>query len=92
LAGHFGYIDQHGAIVIRAQFEYAESFAEGVAVAGNGSSVFWYIDRTGKEIFDNRFTAASPFFKGLAHVQRLTKTPQFAYIDRTGKTIFAYTP
>lgn len=92
LAGHFGYIDQHGTVVIPAQFDYAESFAEGAAVVGNGKSVYWYIDRTGKEVFNDRFAAASPFFKGLAHVRRLTKTPQFAYIDHTGKPIFAYTP
>jgi hypothetical protein len=85
--GLYGYIDKSGKIQIAAQYRYADNFSEGFAVVGDGP--VWYIDRTGKRQFNDTFAVASPFFKGLAHVQ-LRGTKKFAYIDPQGKQVFSY--
>jgi WG containing repeat len=85
--GRYGYIDKSGKVQIAAQFRYAENFSENFAVVGDGP--VWYIDRTGKRQFNDTFGAASPFFKGLAHV-RFRESKKFAYIDPQGKQVFSY--
>jgi hypothetical protein len=85
--GQYGYIDKSGKIQIAAQYRNADNFSEGFAVVGDGP--VWYIDRTGKRQFNDTFGAASPFFKGLAHVS-LRQSKKFAYIDPQGKQVFSY--
>jgi hypothetical protein len=85
--GLYGYIDKSGKVQIAAQYQNADHFSEGFAVVGDGP--VWYIDRTGKRQFNDTFGAASPFFKGLAHV-RLRESTKFAYIDPQGKQVFNY--
>jgi hypothetical protein len=83
-----GYVDKSGAIVIPAQYEYEEDFSEGFAVV-RGSKGYQYIDKEGRDAGFGNFAAASPFFKGLAHV-RLLSGRGFAYIDQTGRRVFEY--
>jgi hypothetical protein len=98
--GLFGYIDRTGAYVIKPEFKRAESFAEGRAVVGDTESGYWYIDQNGHQAIPGRFALASPFFKGLAHIEVLSRvvrneskhTGTFAYIDSTGRTVFTYKP
>ena len=61
--------------------------------AGRASEIavvagYAYIDTTGRRASFGTFQAASPFFKGVAHV-RLSDTA-YAYIDKTGRRIFTY--
>lgn len=93
--GLYGYADQSGNVVVLPQWTYAEDFSEGFAVVGSPSGPFWYIDRQGRRAFPGQFEAASPFFKGLAHVglssADATRThASFAYIDTSGHRIFTY--
>jgi hypothetical protein len=85
--GLYGYIDKSGKVQIAAQYRNADNFSEGFAVVGDGP--VWYIDRAGKRQFNDTFGAASPFFKGLAHV-RFREGKKFAYIDPQGKQVFSY--
>ena len=92
--GSYGYIDHQGKLVIPPWFQYADDFSDGRAAVGNEEEGYWYIDKTGQEAIGGRFAAASPFFKGLAHVQLLDEeegpTNTFAYIDRSGRQVFRY--
>lgn len=92
--GVFGYGDKSGNVVVPPRFKYAENFSEEFAVVGDGSGVFWYVDKHGAEAFSGRFAAASPFFHGLAHVRLLSRgdgdAQKFAYIDRKGRRVFTY--
>ena len=93
--GLYGYADKSGSIVIAPQWKYAEDFSEGFAVVGNPNGPFWYIDRDGNSAIRGEFGAASPFFKGLAHVRLLLRDAMeakstFAYIDQTGHRVFTY--
>jgi hypothetical protein len=89
----FGYVNKEGKVVIPAQFEYAESYQEGIAVVGSKNASYRYIDGKGQPAIKGEFYAASPFFKGLAHVRlspRGGKAGHFAYIDTTGRVVFEY--
>jgi hypothetical protein len=91
----YGYADRSGAIKIPPQYKYADSFSEGFTVVGDGRHRYWYIDRQGKQTISAEFLAASPFFKGLAHVKLLFNNVPgadegFAYIDTKGRRIFTY--
>ena len=92
--GLFGYADKSGNVVVPPNFKYAENFSEDFAVVGDGSGVFWYIDKHGVQAFTGRFTAASPFFHGLAHVSLSGRasedSPKYAYIDTKGRRVFTY--
>lgn len=93
--GLWGFVDRSGAIKIPARYEYAEDFSEGFAVVGDGSDRYWYIDEQGSRAIAGEFAAASPFFKGLAHVQLFTPSGDgrrvvFAYIDTKGRQVFTY--
>lgn len=88
----FGYIDKLGHFAVLPQFGSADDFREGLAVVGDGEDHYWYIDRSGRPEFPEEFETASSFFKGLAHVELISKdsVDRYAYIDRTGKHVFTY--
>jgi WG containing repeat len=89
--GKYGYADKSGRPVIEPQFKEAESFREGLAVVGDGEGRYWYINTRGQRSFRGEFALASPFFKGLAHVQLLPDdAEEFAYIDAKGRVVFRY--
>jgi len=92
--GSYGYIDQHCKLIIPPWFQYAEEFSDGLAPVGNDDDGYWYIDKTGRDVFPHRYAVASPFFKGLAHVQLINENEEpsdtFAYIDTTGRHVFEY--
>ena len=56
---------------------------------GGGPKGYHYIGRDGHDAGFGNFSAASPFFKGLAHV-RLLSGKGFAYIDSKGRKVFEY--
>lgn len=93
--GLYGFVDNTGAIRIPPKFKGAQNFSDGLAVVGDGGEKVWYIDRKGRRTIGGKYYVASPFFKGLAHVQ-LHETDasegraSFAYIDTKGNRVFEY--
>ena len=69
----YGYIDETGATAIPFQFDYAESFSEGLAVVGVGlepsDMKYGYIDAEGAEAIPCEYSLALPFCEGAAVVR-----------------------
>lgn len=82
--GRRGYIDRQGRWRIRARFDRAGVFCEGLA-AVRLDDKWGYIDRSGNFKIRARFDEAENFIDGLARV-RIGKKD--GYIDRTGKFIW----
>ena len=93
----FGYFDEHGKVVIKAQFDFATPFNEGLAAICkdcrreyNGEHWFmkggkWgYINRRGKIIISAKFDAARSFENGKAQVKI---DGQWKFINKSGKII-----
>jgi hypothetical protein len=79
----YGYIDQHGKLVIQPQFENAKDFSEARArVLLQGK--WGFIDRTGTVVIQPRFYEAEDFSEGLAPVAIGGK---WGYIDKQGGTV-----
>ena len=82
--GKYGFIDQTGSFVINSQFDYAESFSEGLAKVsiGDDTTGKWgFIDKTGFLVINPQFDNAWAFSDGLALVQDGT-TRKFGFIAR----------
>src|SRR5713226_1229897 len=86
-----GYIDKAGEIVITPQFRMADDFHEGLAAVSHENYEWTFIDKTGKEITEQRFkpekgrlVATTDFSEGLAGVSVGGK---WGYIDKTGKIV-----
>lgn len=69
------YIDSHGKVLIKTDFEIAGSFAQDLAPV-RVKRKYGYIDRTGKLVIQPEFDSAEPFSEGLAAV--LVGDPQTA--------------
>ena len=81
--GRWGYIDRHGAVVIKPVYSTAGDFSEGLAVvAADGPSTF--IDKNGAVAVAGSFERAKRFGNGLAPVRNGTG---WAYIDRSGTIV-----
>ena len=86
----YGYLDQHGKMVIPQQFSSAEAFNEGLAAVGvkdsyTGEEYYGYIDTSGKMVIPAIYTDASQFQNGLAIVQ--TDVDETFIIDKQGNRI-----
>ena len=79
--GKWGFIDTKGQIVINYQFNYVQSYKEGLCIVYDGKN-YGYIDKSGKYVINPQFEEASPFSEGLASVRM---TGKYGYIDKTGK-------
>ncbi len=93
--GLYGYAEKTGSIKINPRYKYAEDFSEGFAVVGDGGGHYWFINQNNIQTIPGEFEAASPFFKGLAHVKLLASDAdksqiEFAYIDAKGHRVFTY--
>jgi len=79
-----GYIDKTGDLVIKAKFEDAKDFYEGLAPAKlNGK--WGYIDKTGEFVILPRFDNADIFSSGAALVE---VDGQLGFIDKNGDYIY----
>lgn len=87
-----GYVDSSGTVVIKAEFERAGHFSDGLASVrttktnkeGAVIQKWGYIDRDGALVITNRFDEACNFIDGRACV-RLTN--KWGYIDRAGRFV-----
>lgn len=83
----YGYVDKEGNIVISPQFDFADSFSEGLAVAGRYKGIdtyersCGYIDKTGTFVISQQFEYAKNFSGGLAAV---TDGKKYGYINKKG--------
>jgi hypothetical protein len=82
LWGKTGYI-KGSSWSILPRYEYADRFAEGYAVVGDGK-VFGFIDRAGREWIPPRFAGALRFKDGFAAVQ---VDGRVGFIDRRGAMV-----
>lgn len=81
--GRFGVVDHRGSSVVPVAYDAIQWANEGfISVEKDG--VFTYLNRRGKDWFGKNFTAAAPFFKGLAIVGVGGKK---GVIDRAGNWV-----
>jgi uncharacterized lipoprotein YddW (UPF0748 family) len=83
VGGKYSYIDKSGKSLIVPQFDWADSFSEGLAQVKMGYK-WGYIDQTGKLASRLQFDDVEFFSQGLARVKIGSK---YGYIDRTGKVV-----
>ena len=92
----YGYVDKAGRIAIQPQFDFADSFSEGLALVKIGNSgqqaapEYGYINRSGQVVIQPQFRDASPFSEGLAQVRFLNEDGKgwhCGYIDKRGELV-----
>lgn len=81
--GKWVYLDEAGNIVLRTDFERAESFFEGRAAVVVGGE-WGFIDETGRLVIPAEYEWAMYFSEGLAPVK---KSGKWGYIDRAGTMV-----
>lgn len=87
--GKWGYVDEHGAMIIKPQFEMASDFKDGlariVAIDKIGyKNKYGYIDKSGRMVVEPNYDQAGDFSDGLAVV---SKDYRSGYIDVAGKEV-----
>jgi hypothetical protein len=80
----FGFVDKMGNMAISPQFDWADTFHEGLACVQIGEK-FGFIDKTGKLVIQPQFEWADHFSEGLAWVD-IGKNNCGA-INKTGKLV-----
>src|SRR5437016_2105383 len=78
-------VDQAVRIVIKPQFDEADSFSEGLAAVRVGAK-FGYVDKQGMIVIKPQFDFAGAFSEGLAGVGIGSK---IGYIDKQGNFVIA---
>ena len=68
--GKFGYINKSGKVMIASQFDYAESFSEGMAAVSVGGKR-GFVDQTGKVVIAAQYDKTTPFSEGLASGKKM---------------------
>lgn len=94
--GKSGFIDQSGKVVIAPQFDSANGFSEGLALATRNGKKF-FIDTGGRTVFEANFDIINNFSEGLAAVNigekripnigLISDPGKWGYIDKTGKLV-----
>lgn len=79
----FTFIDMAGRVVSQDRYDFARSFAEGLAPVRKDSR-WGFIDKTGKLVIGYHFEDAQPFSDGLARVRQ---NGSYGYIDHQGKLV-----
>ena len=77
----YGYM-KDGKMVVKATYDYASEFSEGLARVGKNGK-YGFVNEKGKIVVPIKYTAASNFNYGLAVVK--TADSQSFFIDKTGK-------
>ena len=81
--GLYGYIDLSGRDLVKASFDEAGPFGNGLAPVKNASNyrAWGYVDARGKTVIPHRYNAARAFREGLAPV---ATDSRWGYIDVLG--------
>lgn len=89
LFGMQGYIDENGREKIKAQFNEANYYCEGLAAAANkDSSLFGYINEKGEFVIKPQFKLAKSFSEGLACVvPNEGNGSKVGFIDKLGNKV-----
>ncbi len=77
----YGYM-KNGKMVVKASYDYASEFSEGLARVGKNGK-YGFVNEKGKVVVPIKYAAASNFNYGLAVVK--TVDNQSFFIDKTGK-------
>ena len=94
--GTSGFIDLEGNEVIPFDYEYCESFHEGMA-AVHKDGLIGFVDKSGQLIVPCKYKDHSTFSEGLAGVsidggEYGVFDDKWGYIDRTGKIVIPFQP
>lgn len=81
--GKYGFKDSAGKVVIKPQFDKADSFIDGVAKVKHKDK-YGYIDKTGNFIIQPQYEDALSFSEGLARIKQYDK---YGYIDKSGNFV-----
>lgn len=88
----FGVIDERGQVITTKSYSYIGMYQNGRAVFNNineqGSYLYGYLDRKGREAIPMQYISANDFKDGQALVQ--IKNNQFALIGLNGEILFTY--
>lgn len=79
----YGYVDDTGQWVIDPQFDFADDFAEGLALIEQDGQ-YGYIDSTGAVVIEPQYDFAADFAFGLAPI---AIDGEFGYIDQAGQMV-----
>jgi|694.fasta_scaffold114580_2 hypothetical protein len=83
--GKYGFLDiRTGDWAVQPQFDFADEFSEGLAVAQLAGKT-GYVDQKGKWVIEPQYLGASPFHDGAANV--MISTGKVSFITKTGKSI-----
>jgi len=83
--GNYGYMDKSGNVVIKARFESASPFREGLAAVCLDALRCGLIDRTGKYVVRPIYMGTRPPSDGLAMV--VTSEGLMGYVDTSGEMV-----
>lgn len=81
--GKYGYADDLGNVIIPCQWNWAESFSEGLAQVKDNRWKSGYINKLGKVVIPCQWKKAGCFSEGLAAVQ--DRNGKWGYIDKGGE-------
>src|SRR6185295_749215 len=82
-SSRYGYMDSHGKIVIQPQFEVANDFSGGLAVAGR-EEMLGVIDRNGHWVLPAKYESISLEQNGLIRVEA---DEHFGFLNRIGDEV-----
>lgn len=82
-SAQWGFCDANGRMILRATYEKAEEFSEGLAPVYR-SGKWGFIDTSGNPVVPPGYSAVRGFHEGMAAV---AKGGSFGYIDSTGKVV-----
>lgn len=83
--GKWGYMDIEGNWIIEPQWDFAAGFSEGFGFVSE-KEVDFFVDKTGKQLGNNKFSSGHSFSEGIAGVSPID-SELWGYIDRKGEYI-----
>ena len=83
----YGYIDKTGQVVIPAQYDYCDSFNDGMAVIQENGN-YGYINTNGEVVIPSKYYEADRFYNGIARVAQIKDGGTFlGYINKKGEEV-----
>ena len=88
LGGRYGYLDSNGKVAITCMYPSATDFSEDLAAVKKPGDEerFYFIDKTGKEVFKKKADRVGMFSDGKCQVWILKKNKTY-FIDKEGKKV-----